>query len=126
MADVGSDSWIGLDQVDEEDELHNRTTAFLGAINWQALTSLAFRMRAVDCQLSEKYSVGHFNLVRRLQFTDGISWIARLRLPELPDVFGQREALNAEECMRIEIATMKYLRYVNMQALICMGEVCKS
>ena len=120
MADIGSDSWTGIDQIDEEDELQGRTTAFLGAIKWQALTSLASRMRAVDCQLSEKYSVGHFNLVRRLQFADGISWIARLRLPELPGVFGQREALNAEECMRIEIATMKYIRCVDLQALIRM------
>lgn len=31
-------------------------------------------MRSVDCQ-REKYSVGHFNLVRRLQFADGVSWI---------------------------------------------------
>jgi hypothetical protein len=112
MAELGSGNWVGLEQIDEDDELYDRTTAFIGAIKWQALTSLATRMRAVDCQLSEKYSVGHFNLVRRLQFTDGVSWIARLRLPDLPSMFGQREALNAEECMRIEIATMKYLRYV--------------
>ena len=114
MTELGSDSWVGLEQVDEENELYDRTTAFIGAIKWQALTALATRMRSVDCQLSEKYSVGHFNLVRRLQFADGVSWIARLRLPELPSMFGQREALNAKECMRIEIATMKYLRYVTI------------
>lgn len=101
---------VGRPRADRRGRLHDRTTAFIGAIKWQALTSLAIHMRSVDCQ-REKYSVGHFNLVRRLQFADGVSWIARLRLPDLPSMFGQREALNAEDCMRIEIATMKYLRY---------------
>ena len=118
MTGLGSDSWVGLDQLDENDALYSRATAFIGNVKWQALTSTASDMRAIDCQLSEKYSLGHFNLVRRLQFADGVSWVARLRLPDLPSVFGQREALEAEECMRIEIATMKFLRSVVVQKFI--------
>lgn len=110
MAGIGSDTWLEATEIDEESDLHTRATTFVATIHWENLVIIASRIRGVQCSLSEKYSLGHFNLVRRLTFVDGISWIARLRLPELPSVFGMREAMKPAGCMSIEIATMNYLR----------------
>lgn len=83
MSAIGSDSWRGAENY-EGDELHNRATNFLTSISWDALAAIASKYRnGIDCQLNEKYSLGYFNLVRRLVFKDGVSWVARLRLPLL-------------------------------------------
>lgn len=110
MAGLGSDTWLQADDFDEESELYIRATQFFEKIDWNNLISIASNLRVKKCELSEKYSLGHFNLVRRLTFTDGVSWIVRLRMPELPSVFGMREAMKGTDCMGIEIATMNYLR----------------
>lgn len=111
MTALGSDSWVGASDYDEGDELHTRVSEFIKGINWKRLTEVASDLRkGSKCRLSEKYSVGHFNLVRKLVFEDGVSWIARLRLPLLQNVFGTREALDVASSMRIEIATAKYLK----------------
>lgn len=109
MSGLGSETWLGADET-EDPELHARAIAFLAAINWESLITLASEMRGTGCQLSEKFSMGYFNFVRRLTFEDGASWVVRLRLPELQSVFGTREALQAEGCMSIEVAAMKYIR----------------
>lgn len=109
MSGLGSETCLGADETGDP-ELHTRATAFLAAIKWHSLIALASKMRGTGCQLSEKFSMGHFNVVRRLTFEDGASWVVRLRLPELQSVFGTREVLHAEGCMGIEVATMKYIR----------------
>ncbi|KAJ9642577.1 hypothetical protein H2199_004958 [Coniosporium tulheliwenetii] len=49
-------------------------------------------------------------MVRRITFADGISWVARLRLPELNGVFGGRDALDNACALKIEIASMKFFK----------------
>lgn len=108
MSGLGSGNWQGA--ATDDPELHNRATTFVASIKWDALIALASERRSTECQLSEKFSMGHYNLVRRLTFSDGVNWAVRLRLPALQTVFGTREALSVEGCMSIEIATMKYIR----------------
>jgi hypothetical protein len=110
MNHLGSDAWLDANGIDEESELHTRATTFVAAIKWENLKTLASGIRGMACELSDKYSLGHYNLVKRLTFVDGVSWIVRLRLPQLPSVFGAREAMKAVDCMSIEIATMNYIR----------------
>jgi hypothetical protein len=110
MTGLGSDTWLEVSEIDEESDLHTRATTFVAAIQWEKLITFASSVRGTPCTLSEKYSLGHFNLVRRLTFSDGVNWVVRLRLPELPSVFGSREAMKAADCMSIEVATMNYLR----------------
>ena len=110
MDHLGSDAWLDANEIDEESELHTRATTFVAAIKWEKLKTLASGIRGMECELSDKYSLGHYNLVKRLTFVDGVSWIVRLRLPQLPSVFGAREAMKAADCMGIEIATMNYIR----------------
>ena len=116
MSAIGSDSWINADEFESGDELHNRATDFVAKIDWEALTSLASKLRdGINCHVSDKFSLGQFNMVRRIVFEDGTSWVSRLRLPELKSVFGHREALDVRSSMQVEIATMAYLRYVQRE-----------
>ncbi|KAK0656792.1 hypothetical protein B0T16DRAFT_400230 [Cercophora newfieldiana] len=84
---------------------------FLATVKWDVLESISSRLRnGVPCDFSEKYSIGHFNMVRRIAFADGISWIARLRLPQLKAGFGDREVLDVASILKVEIAGMKFLK----------------
>lgn len=110
MTELGSESWMGASDYDEGDELHNRATGFVNSIHWDRIVSYASGLRNHRCNLGGKYSLGHFNLVRRLTFDDGVDWVVRLRLPECFSMSDTREKLSAADCMRIEIATMTFLR----------------
>ncbi|PNP76659.1 hypothetical protein FNYG_10078 [Fusarium nygamai] len=71
---VGSTSWIGADAYDPGDELHDRALAVLDKLNWDPLLSLSSALNnGVPCTFSQKFSIGHFNMVRRIDFTDGTS-----------------------------------------------------
>ena len=108
---MASSHWVGDEQYEEEDPLHERAEAFLRPVNWDVLVQICSEAhRNILCRLHEKFSLGHFNLVRHIIFEDGEEWIARLRLPDIPDVFGLRELLDVESIMKSEIAATKYLR----------------
>ncbi|KAF5723485.1 hypothetical protein FMUND_1809 [Fusarium mundagurra] len=71
---VGSTSWTGADAYDPSDELHDRALAVLDKLNWDHLLSLSSALNnGVPCTFSPKFSIGHFNMVRRIDFTDGTS-----------------------------------------------------
>ena len=86
---------------------------FIAAVNWDALLSLSSRLRhGISCKISDKFSIGHFNMVRRIIFDDQVSWIARLRLPPISNVPADREAASVARILEVEVAGMKFLRYV--------------
>ncbi|PVH70379.1 hypothetical protein DL98DRAFT_661210 [Cadophora sp. DSE1049] len=108
---LGSASWNGAADYKTGDEFHERATAFFAAVKWDVLASLSSSLRnGIPCEFGEKFSIGHFNMVRRIVFEDGISWVARLRLPLLKAVFGGREALDRASSLKIEIASMKFFK----------------
>ncbi|KAJ9661840.1 hypothetical protein H2201_006320 [Coniosporium apollinis] len=110
-ASVGSVSWIGAGAYEVGGEYHDRATTFFVAVKWDLLTSLASSLRnGIACEFGEKFLIGNFNMVRRITFADGISWVARLRLPELNGVFGGRDALDKACALKIEIASMKFFK----------------
>jgi len=110
---LGSASWIGSDAYEIGGEFDQRATTFLAAVKWDVLTSISSGLRnGIPCHVTDKYSIGHFNMVHRIVFADGISWVARVRLPELGAVFGDRELLSVASTLRVEVASMKFLRYV--------------
>lgn len=107
---IGSDAWLGAAEYEAGAPLHRRATSFLSHVNWDKLTSIASSHRnGMPCKVSEKYSFGHFNLVRRITFQDGVNWLARLRFPRSPDLY-QDEALDDAKAMAIEISSMKFLK----------------
>lgn len=107
---LGSASWIGADAYEPGEEFHERATKFLAAVKWDVLASISSRLRnGIPSCLGEKYSIGHSNMVRRIMFADGISWAVRLRLPQLE---GNRDLLDVTSILKVEIASMKFLKYV--------------
>lgn len=116
VATIGSDAWNGAEDYEGGDVLHERATAFFAAVKWDVLALLSSKLRhGIFCHFGEKFSVGHFNMVRRLDFADGISWVARLRLPPLTPVFGHGEQLDDASALKSELASMKFLKYVGSE-----------
>ena len=104
---IGSASWTGPDDYDVGTELHYRATDFFAAVKWDFLALVCSAIRKnVPCRLGKNYSVGHFNIVRRITFDDGVSWVARLRMPATVSKYiGYEEA-----SFNIEVACLKFLK----------------
>ena len=119
---MASSHWLGAGKYSEGDALYKRAETFLREINWDVLIQICSEAhRHLGCRLHDKFSLGHFNLVRHIIFEDGEEWIARLRLPHIPSVFGQRELPDVESIMKSEIAATKYLRYLGeeLRSILC-------
>lgn len=81
--ETGSAAWVGTDEYEDNGEFSKRAKIFLNDIKWDYLTAICSKYRqGVQCHLAEKFSIGHFNMVRQVVFEDGL-WIARLRMPDL-------------------------------------------
>ena len=105
---LGSDAWLNSSEYQPGSELHSRATQFLEAVNWDALLTIASKCRnGMSCSLSSKFSVGHFNMTRRIDFDDGSRWVARLPFPGSDT---DREALSRSKTMQIEVASMKFFK----------------
>ena len=108
---LGSGAWTNAPEYEEGGEHHLRATEFLAAINWEGLCKLASTHRGgIHCHISENYSLGNFNMVRALEFSDGTTWVARPRLPDLGVVSESRGTLGFARVMESEVAIMKFLR----------------
>ncbi|KAL7928021.1 hypothetical protein V8C35DRAFT_285584 [Trichoderma chlorosporum] len=108
---LGSDSWIGADATQSDDAFHQRASAFVAAVKWDALLSISSHIRhGIPCKASDEFSVGHFNMVRRIVFDDQVSWVARLRMPPISDVPADRESASVARIMQVEVAGMKFLK----------------
>lgn len=111
---LGSDSWLGADEYESGSALHTRATNFLSTVKWDVLADIASKHRGgMSCQYEDKFSVGHFNMVRRIVFEDGENWVARVRLPN-ENMFAGREELEDSKTMEIEVASMKFFRSVSL------------
>ncbi|KAM0296221.1 hypothetical protein ACHAPM_010481 [Fusarium culmorum] len=136
---LGSDSWFGLDQLDSgqlDPDERECAVATLAAINWQSLLTIASNLRnganprndsnlpsgsnphtdsnprdGVSCTFTESFTMGQSNMVRRIQFSDGISWVARVRITQ-PDksIPTGRELLGFADVVGIEVASMKFFK----------------
>ncbi|KAK7419615.1 hypothetical protein QQX98_003206 [Neonectria punicea] len=108
---LGSESWIGADATQSQDAFHQRASAFIAAVKWDALLSISSRIRhGTPCKVSDEFSVGHSNMLRRIVFDDQVSWIARLRMPPVSDLPDDREAASDARIMQVEVAGMKFLK----------------
>ncbi|OAQ99561.1 hypothetical protein LLEC1_01332 [Akanthomyces lecanii] len=107
---LGSDAWLGASDYEPGSDWHTRAINFFKAVNWDALAATATQRRGgISCTIAEKFSMGHFNMARRLDFVDGISWVARVRFPSSAAA-AAREALSEAKTMELEVATMKFFR----------------
>lgn len=109
---LGSASWIGADAYEPGGEFHERATKFLTAVNWDVLASISSRLRdGIPCKVGDRFSIGHFNMVRRIVFADGVSWVARVKLPQLEVGSVDRERFDqVASILEVEVASMKFLK----------------
>ena len=113
---VGSAAWSGGEEYGGEYTL--RIAQFLSVINLEALRAYASTLREHrPCSVSDKFSVGNFNLVRTIRFDDGMKWVARLRMPPILDgetiadpTSGGKYGRNVVLEMQSELATMEFVR----------------
>ncbi|KAI0096980.1 hypothetical protein GGR51DRAFT_578541 [Nemania sp. FL0031] len=116
MADslpFGSAAWTNGEEYGGE--YAERINQFVHKINTKALLSYASSLRGNQlCTVSHEFSVGSFNLVRKIQFDDGVEWIVRLRMPPMPDRGSSTASPPARKRMRLdmqsELATMEFVR----------------
>lgn len=109
----GSAAWTCGEEY--EGEYTERINQFIDKINKNALLSYASSLRGNQpCTISPEFSVGSFNLVRKIQFDDGVEWIVRLRMPPMPDQgSGMASPPDREKMlldMQSELATMEFVR----------------
>ncbi|KAK9860170.1 uncharacterized protein MYU51_010513 [Penicillium brevicompactum] len=107
QVDVGSDTWVGTDVYEDDSEFTQRVNKLLQDIKWDYLTTICSNHRDIPCYLSDKFSIGHFNMVRQVVFEDGKFWIVRLRMPDLGDGHLQEDVRKA---LSSEVACMKFFR----------------
>ncbi|KAL9584168.1 MAG: hypothetical protein Q9212_002285 [Teloschistes hypoglaucus] len=115
---IGSAAWTGGEEY--EGEYADRINKFIDQIDHKALLDYASKLRENrPCTMSPELSVGTCNLVRKIQFDDGVEWIARLRMPPMPDhdtkeMSPTSEAGRGRERallnMQSELATMDFVR----------------
>jgi hypothetical protein len=99
---VGGDAWLGADEYEPGSPLHTRATDFLKSIKWDVLAGIASKNRGgISCCYEDKFSIGHFNMVRRINFEDGVGYVARLRLPD--------EGMSADNAVGAPYILMEYI-----------------
>lgn len=116
MADsvpFGSAAWTNGEEY--SGEYTERINQFIDKINEKALISYASLLRGNQlCTVSPQFSVGSFNLVRKIQFEDGVEWIVRLRMPPIPGQGSGMASPTTRERMLLdlqsELATMEFVR----------------
>lgn len=111
----GSAAWTSGEEYGGE--YAARINRFTNRIDEKALLSYASSLHGDrPCTLSPEFSVGSFNLVRKIQFDDGVEWIVRLRMPPILDDGNAVAAPPAQETisldMQSELATMEFVRLV--------------
>lgn len=98
---IGSDAWKG--------SISSGANAFLDRINKDALVKFASSLRDNrSCTLSDKFTSGCDHLVLKIEFDDGVKWVARLQTPfkqaTSPTLKDRRRSLESE------LATMEFVR----------------
>ncbi|OAA70601.1 Protein kinase-like domain protein [Cordyceps fumosorosea ARSEF 2679] len=108
---IGSDAWLGAGNYEPGSAWNTRATDFFKVVKWGAVAAIASRLRGgISCSFADKFAIGNFNIVRRLDFDDGVSWVARVRLPPIIDGVADRGALPVSQAIEMEAASIKFLR----------------
>lgn len=115
QVDIGSATWVGTDEYEDDSEFTQRANNFLQNIDWDRLIKVCSNHRDIPCHLSEKFSIGHFNMVRQVVFEDGRLWIVRLRMPDLDDGHLHQDV---RKSLSSEVACMKFFRFAFLSFLV--------
>jgi hypothetical protein len=125
---LGSESWTNEPRY--QNAYRARLDFVLGKVSVLTLQKLGSLLRnGLECTVSNNFSAGDFNLVKKITFEDEVRWIVRIRLPPISyfsfgipkdkahdrRVEGENSSIKCTErdleSLRSEIVTMKYLRF---------------
>lgn len=103
-------SHVKIAQLNWKENINEESS--LPPINWEILKETAIHLKQrlakhedeISCQLSAEYNMGGVHIVRRLDFDDGTSWLARLRLHKTTANQGLCE------CLEQEVHTINVIR----------------
>ena len=109
LATVGSDTWQDASQVITASPRGKLIANCIKTVKWESLLMLCSNLReGTGCKISEKFSVGSHNLVKLVDFDDGVKWVARISLQVIDDFM----TASVEERMDREVTIYKFLKYV--------------
>ena len=104
---LGLDSWQGAGQYEQESWFSQRAIEFLPTIQWDLLAARCSQSHhGIPCEISEKFSIGHHNMVRQVKFEDGELWVVRVRMPG----FENSSPDQVKRILSSEVASMRFLR----------------
>ncbi|KAI1080869.1 hypothetical protein F5B20DRAFT_579688 [Whalleya microplaca] len=107
---LGSDSWLESSVYNPDDKYTIAKQKFFNCVKWDVLASIASRCRdGARCSYVAKFSAGQCNMVRRLNFDDGISWVVRVRLPANATCVNL-QGRDDRRAFEVEVASLKFFR----------------
>ena len=107
---IGSEIWQGGNAYTDGSSINLESRKFFESFDWQALASIASKVRGgLSCSYADRFSMGQFNMVRRLNFDDGVSWVARIRLPPEASA-AELSKYDSRRAFDIEIAAMHFFK----------------
>ncbi|KAM3415196.1 hypothetical protein BST61_g10316 [Cercospora zeina] len=97
MSAIGSEGWQDAG-VHAEDGVE--VQEFVQQIDWSVICKNAEEIRSIPCTISPRYTRGRRNVVRKLEFSDGVQWIVRLHIPHAAKTGGAAAEHGAMELLR--------------------------
>jgi hypothetical protein len=114
---LGSELWTNEPRYHNEYRL--RIHFVLNEVPPKVIHQLASSLRGgLSCVVSDTFSAGDFNLVKKITFVDNEQWVMRIRMPPLSffragTPHGPVKCTDREiEALRSEVSTMQYIRSV--------------
>lgn len=99
------------EQLLEGGEIETLVTHCLENTRWGGLCEICSSVRdGIACKVSDKFSIGTENLVRLVEFEDGVRWVARIWMLANDAETDVGIAASAEKVMESQVATYKYLK----------------
>ncbi|KAI0502731.1 hypothetical protein F5B22DRAFT_59121 [Xylaria bambusicola] len=89
--------------------LRSQTESLIESVDWEALREYAAaKRRGIDCSLFPNIGYVYGHKARIIEFTDGVQWLAQLRLPSLYGRYSSGDSIKTN--MECEFHTVSLLR----------------
>ena len=108
---IGSEGWKCATNLYEEGDLAKLVRSSVENTDLDKLVTLCSSLRpGISCKISDKFTSGTRNLVRLVEFDDGVKWAARIWMLRYGQETDEWTLASAEKVMESQLATYKYLK----------------